>query len=291
VASKSANRRTVLTTTYLIGLFLVIVTHFTTTVSSTKSPGGLPLNEFIRHFEPAFYEPILIPSLKKSNSGRQKRSSLTHHDDYTDVDDFDISYHAKPISFNVTAHNRLFRIKVHNNFAQEDDVFAEDAVVESTDGPIDASAIRKRIYSGILEDLPDASAVHGIVTRDGLFDGHISTPLEEYYIEPASRYFTNKKDSLSASDQQSDQPQKLQEQSPLFHSVIYKASDVVHPTASPASEDGSGEPPCKSHELHLRRKEAAAASKAAESSASEAAKVPTSSTSPRTSFRFVEILQ
>ena len=46
---------------------------------------------------------------------------------------------------------RLFRIKVHNNFAQEDDVFAEDAVVESTDGPIDASAIRKRIYSGILE--------------------------------------------------------------------------------------------------------------------------------------------
>ena len=46
---------------------------------------------------------------------------------------------------------RLFRIKVHNNFAQADDVFAEDATVEGTDGPIDASAIRKRIYSGILE--------------------------------------------------------------------------------------------------------------------------------------------
>ena len=40
---------------------------------------------------------------------------------------------------------------MHNNFAQADDVFAEDATVESTDGPIDASAIRKRIYSGILE--------------------------------------------------------------------------------------------------------------------------------------------
>ena len=72
--------------------------------------GGLPLNEFIRHFEPAFYQPIIldVPGLK-SDSGRQKRS-LTHHDDSTvdspDVDDFDISYHAKPISFNVTAHNR-----------------------------------------------------------------------------------------------------------------------------------------------------------------------------------------
>ena len=40
---------------------------------------------------------------------------------------------------------------MHNNFAQADDVFAEDAVVESTDGPIDASDIRRRIYSGILE--------------------------------------------------------------------------------------------------------------------------------------------
>merc|ERR1711879_207570 len=110
------------------------------------------------------------------------------------------------------------------------------------------------------------------------------------YIEPASRYFTNKKDSLSVSDQQpSDQPQRLQEGPALFHSVIYKASDVVHPTVSPASKDGNGEPPCKSHELHLRRKEAAV-SKAAKSSAStatEAAKVPTSSTSPRTSFSSV----
>ena len=38
-------------------------------------------------------------------------------------------------------------------------------------------------------------------------------------------------------DTDSDQPQ----QGPLFHSVIYKASDVVHPTASPTSEDGSSE--------------------------------------------------
>lgn len=46
---------------------------------------------------------------------------------------------------------RLFRIKVHNNIAQANNVFADDAVVESTHGPIDASGIRKRIYAGILE--------------------------------------------------------------------------------------------------------------------------------------------
>ena len=42
---------------------------------------------------------------------------------------------------------------MHNNFAQANDVFADDAVVESTNGPIDASRIRKRIYSGILEGI------------------------------------------------------------------------------------------------------------------------------------------
>ena len=57
-------------------------------------------------------------------------------------------------------------------------------------------------------DLPAQSAVHGILTKDGLFDGHISTPYETYYIEPTSRYMSNDSD---------------------FHSVIYKASDVVHP--------------------------------------------------------------
>ena len=70
-----------------------------------------------------------------------------------------------------------------------------------------------------LVDLPSSSAVHGIVTEDGLFDGHISTPEEHYYIEPASRYFSSLEDDVK-------QP---------FHSVIYKASDVIHPNLD---EDG-----------------------------------------------------
>ena len=75
------------------------------------------------------------------------------------------------------------------------------------------------LASSPLVDLPSSSAVHGIVTEDGLFDGHISTPEEHYYIEPASRYFSSLEDDVK-------QP---------FHSVIYKASDVIHPNLD---EDG-----------------------------------------------------
>ena len=40
---------------------------------------------------------------------------------------------------------------MHKIFAQANDVFAEDAIVENTEGPIDASKVRNRIYSGILQ--------------------------------------------------------------------------------------------------------------------------------------------
>ena len=89
------------------------------------------------------------------------------------------------------------------------------------------SAIYRFIGLFFFSDLPDASIVHGLVTEDGLFDGHISTPVEDYYIEPASRYFTIT---------------EAETKRPPFHSVIYKASDVVHPNALPttASQDYDG---------------------------------------------------
>lgn len=59
-----------------------------------------------------------------------------------------------------------------------------------------------------------------MVTKEGLFDGHVSTPSELYYLEPASKYLPDAE----------------------FHSVMYKASDVVHPTAAG----------CASQQLHLR---------------------------------------
>lgn len=51
----------------------------------------------------------------------------------------------------------------------------------------------------------EKSIVHGVFTEDGLFDGTIVTRFEEFYVEPAKRYFPSIED---------------------FHSVIYKVSDI-----------------------------------------------------------------
>ncbi|CAG2116058.1 unnamed protein product, partial [Medioppia subpectinata] len=53
----------------------------------------------------------------------------------------------------------------------------------------------------------ERSEVVGVITADGLIDGHIRTPTEDYYIEPADRYF----------DEQD------------FHSIIYPLSAVDFP--------------------------------------------------------------
>ena len=63
------------------------------------------------------------------------------------------------------------------------------------------------------------------MTKEGLFDGHISTPDEHYYIEPASKYFN------TAASEADDVKQP-------FHSVIYKASDVIHPILDNYDDDG-----------------------------------------------------
>ncbi|OTF82916.1 hypothetical protein BLA29_003334 [Euroglyphus maynei] len=52
----------------------------------------------------------------------------------------------------------------------------------------------------------------GIITKDGLLDGHLQTRQEEFYIEPAERYF----------DLNFDQHD--------FHSVIYVTGDVNFPS-------------------------------------------------------------
>lgn len=62
----------------------------------------------------------------------------------------------------------------------------------------------------------ESSVVHGILTKDGLFDGTISTKLEDYHIEPVNRYFhANKTNDIDSSSS--------------FHTIIYKATDVRDP--------------------------------------------------------------
>jgi disintegrin and metalloproteinase domain-containing protein 10 len=62
------------------------------------------------------------------------------------------------------------------------------------------------------------------VTEDGLFDGTISTRLEDFYIEPVSRYV------------------KQNSSAPNFHTIVYRSSDVSTPQLTQ---------PCASQLLHL----------------------------------------
>ena len=112
---------------------------------------------------------------------------------------------------------RLFKVTIRQD-AQS--VFADDVIFENSLGPINFN--KDSVYSGFLEgktnienvsylsilyiynvwatcmstnlidllltflDSP-SSSVHGIVTEEGHFDGHISTPTDHFYIEPAKR--------------------------------------------------------------------------------------------------------
>nr|XP_037279237.1 LOW QUALITY PROTEIN: disintegrin and metalloproteinase domain-containing protein 10-like [Rhipicephalus microplus] len=86
-------------------------------------------------------------------------------------------------------------------------VFSPDVIFESSSqGPI--SYDTSKVLKGYIEE-DEESSVEGLITSEGLFDGVIAMRSgEEYFVEPASRYFR------SAGD---------------FHSVVYKRSDVHFP--------------------------------------------------------------
>ncbi|KAG7190618.1 hypothetical protein KM043_006705 [Ampulex compressa] len=133
-----------------------------------------------------------------------------HRDVSEDVDKL-------PVILHLQALDRHWTLRL----VHDKSLFSEDATFECTNGPI--SFDTSHSYTGtVLED--DRAMVQGIVTEDGLFDGTVVTGFEEYYIEPSSRYL-NKDDDTS----------------PLYHSIAYRASDVVQPQISL---------PCASHQLH-----------------------------------------
>ncbi|XP_068228100.1 LOW QUALITY PROTEIN: uncharacterized protein Kul [Palaemon carinicauda] len=150
----------------------------------------LVLSDHILHFEPVFYDETHL----RSQHHRAKRDA--NH----------------VVSLHFTAHNRLFKLRLRRDTS----IFADDVTFESTDGPIDFDL--DKVYSGTLED-DHLAEVEGVVTSEGLFDGHVATQNELYYLEPANRYLEGAE----------------------FHSVMYKASDVAHPSLSR----------CSSQQLHL----------------------------------------
>ncbi|KAK4881068.1 hypothetical protein RN001_004387 [Aquatica leii] len=161
---------------------------------------GFPLNSFIRHYEPARYDSTVLDS-----QHHRVRRSLTQKQD---------------IRLEIRGHGRTFRLRL----TPDREVFAEDVSFETSKGPLSFDS--KLVYSGTLED-DESASVHGVVTKEGLFDGMVSTATEDYYIEPVSRYLTF------------NQSQNI----PSFHSIVYKTSDIENPTM---------EMPCASHMLHLK---------------------------------------
>jgi hypothetical protein len=130
-------------------------------------------------------------------------------------------------------------------------VFSPDVQIENTDGPLHYDV--SRIYSGVLEGEymnrlflktflthflffshsdDEQSHVHGILTKENLFDGTITTKLEQYYVEPSNKYSTD----LEANG---------------IHTVVYKLSDV-HFDGQPIEHMHKDER-CASERLHQKQ--------------------------------------
>ncbi|XP_072939762.1 uncharacterized protein [Epargyreus clarus] len=129
----------------------------------TQAPRGLSLSPFVRHWQPATYEPA--SGFRRRRSAPPQPPPAQH-----------------PLRFVFRAHNREFRLVLRPDPSS---VFADGVQFHSSAGPLIYNTAQ--VYSGKLED-DDSSHVYGVITADGLFDGTIWTSTEEYYVEPLSRY-------------------------------------------------------------------------------------------------------
>lgn len=150
---------------------------------------GISRGSYIRHYGAAWYDTAAL---------RQHRDRLRR----------DVSEHGlkdQPLTFRLQALDKMWTMKL----IRDGGLFAEDAIFENSKGRIEFDT--KRAYVGsILED--DGAVVQGVITEEGLFDGTVSAGMEEYYIEPSSRYSTEDDDT-----------------SPPYHTIAYRASDVTSP--------------------------------------------------------------
>ena len=140
---------------------------------------------------------------------RQHRNRMRR--DVTDVVD------NQPLLLHLKALDKQWTLRL----IRDKGLFSKDATFESTNGPIIFDTSHSYVGT-VLED--ETAVVQGIVTEDGLFDGTVVTGFEEYYVEPTSRYLNENADT-----------------SPAYHSIAYRASDVLSPKRSS---------PCASHQLH-----------------------------------------
>uniref|UniRef100_A0A0C9RNW9 ADAM10 endopeptidase n=1 Tax=Fopius arisanus TaxID=64838 RepID=A0A0C9RNW9_9HYME len=157
---------------------------------------GIVKRTFIGHYGPAWYDHTAL---------RERRRSRRAADDDRD----------QALVLSLHALDRTFTMRL----TRDTRIFAEDAIFEGTNGPISFDPVHS--YVGTIEEDENA-VVEGIVTADGLFDGSVSTQLEEYYFEPTSRYLARSSPNRNNEDQVIDT-------SPAYHTIAYRASDVVNP--------------------------------------------------------------
>lgn len=103
-------------------------------------PSGLVLNDFVNHFEPLYYDHILL----KEQQNRMKRSLKNpEHQKYQ------LNNRNSYICLNFTAHNKVFRLKMKKDPL----IFAADVVFESTNKGsflYDTNSILRGFLEGML---------------------------------------------------------------------------------------------------------------------------------------------
>ncbi|XP_050396722.2 disintegrin and metalloproteinase domain-containing protein 10 [Patella vulgata] len=126
---------------------------------------GLPLNEFISHYEGVNYDRAELNDARH----RAKRSLL------------------QTISLDLHAFGRSLQLRLR----PDSTIFSESPVIETSNGVWGYD--QSNIYTGHLQD-QENSKIHGTLTADNFFEGKILTLNETFILEPSSRYFINKPD-------------------------------------------------------------------------------------------------
>ncbi|XP_018900359.2 LOW QUALITY PROTEIN: uncharacterized protein Kul [Bemisia tabaci] len=176
-----------------MAVLLVHLDNFCISTPLQPLKPGAPINAFIRHYEPVKYDALHLKRHRRSATNRN----------------------AVPLKFNIKTQHRTFNLVL----TPDHGLFAEDAVFEASNGRR-VTFDPGKAYTGVVEDEED-TLVHGIITDEGLFDGTILTPSEEYYIEPLSRY-------LSGGDQSPPPPR------PATRTVTTRSSTAARTWRSPA---------------------------------------------------------
>ena len=161
------------------------------------------LNEYIEHYEPLAYEPVVVATSHVLS--RAKRSS-------TDEPTQDRPPPSEPFIIEFRSHGKHFPLRLRPDY---DTVFDKDLEIEASNGkPIKVSL--EHIVSGQLATEP-RSKVFGAI-RDGIFQGQINTQNDHtFYVERAHHYFN------------SSDYQLINNKSLPFHSVIYSSRHVTDP--------------------------------------------------------------